>query len=433
MSIKDIVNVQISRETQQVSRKGFGIPLILGTNKGMTNLVLTFSSLEEVGLAFPSESKEYIAASAFFAQSPTVTQVKIGRRKTSDVCTVTVAKVANSTAYTIKLNGTEFTFTSDASATAIEIAAGIVAAINAGSVPVTAAAVGDGTYTLTADVAGVAYSVKIDSRQTIAFTTSQTIAEDIDAIVVEDNDWYAIVTTSRVQVDAENIAAKIETMQKIFVVGTGDANVVTVAASSDTTSLPAMLKAAGAARTLVIFSGSASTQYPECALLGKILPLNPGSWTAMFKTLAGITVDSATSTQRTNALAKNTTIYTEVGGVNITEEGRVAEGEFLDVIVFIDYLQARITEEIYAVLVGQAKVPFTDAGISLIQSKINAVLQDGIALGGIAPSPAYTITVPKASEVSSVDKAARTLKNLKFSAPLAGAIHAVTVNGTVTL
>ncbi len=433
MSLKDIVNVQISRETKQVSRKSFGIPLILGTHKAFTSLVQTFSSLEEVGLVFTTTDKVYIAAAAFFSQSPSILKLKVARRATSDVTTVAVSTVANSTAYSITLNGTVFTFTSDSSATAIEIAAGLVAAINAGSVPVTAAAVGDGTYTLTADVASVPYSVKLDSRQTATFSTSGTIAADIDAISVEDSEWYALVCTSRTDADIQSIALKIETMQKIYVSTTGDANVVNTSVSSDTTTTAAILKASGAARTSLIFSAYSATQFPECALLGKILPLDPGSWTAQFKTLAGITVDVPTSTQRTNALGKNVSIYTEVGGVSIVEGGKVCEGEYLDVIVFIDYLQARITEKIYAVLVNQPKVPFTDAGIALIQSEINSVLQDGVSLGGLTTSPPYTITVPKASDVSVADKGARTLNNVKFSATLAGAIHAVTVQGTVSL
>lgn len=433
MSIKDIVNVQITRETQQVSRQGFGFPMILGINKGMIAVVGTFSSLEEVGESFNSSSREYLAAQAFFVQSPSVTAVKIGRRATSDITTITVATVANLTLYSITLNGEVVNFTSDASATAIEIAAGLVTAINLTAQPVTAAAVGDGTYTLTADVSGAAYTVKTDTKQTTAFTTSTTVDADIDSINTADSTWYAMVTTSRTSADVANMALKIESMQKIFGIGSSDANIVNTTDSADTTTIAAIIKAGAATRSFVIFNSNAATQFPECALLGKVLPLNPGSWTAKFKTLAGITVDVATSTQRTNALAKNCTIYTEVGGANITEDGKVGEGEYLDVIVFVDYLQARITEEVYATLVQQAKVPYTDSGIALIQSKINAVLQDGILLGGLASSPAYTITVPKASSISAVDKGARVLTGVKFSAPLAGAIHAVTINGTVTL
>ncbi len=52
---------------------------------------------------------------------------------------VTITPLAqNSTAYTVDVNGTEFTYSSDASATVAEITAGLVVLVTAGSEPVTA-------------------------------------------------------------------------------------------------------------------------------------------------------------------------------------------------------------------------------------------------------------------------------------------------------
>lgn len=61
---------------------------------------------------------------------------------------VTVATVLNGTLYTVTIDGTDFTFMSDADATALEIAAGLVAAVNAGSSDVDATDNLDGTFTL---------------------------------------------------------------------------------------------------------------------------------------------------------------------------------------------------------------------------------------------------------------------------------------------
>jgi len=182
-----------------------------------------------------------------------------------------------------------------------------------------------------------------------------------------------------------------------------------------------------------MYSASAGTQYPEAALLGTILPLDPGSYTAAYQNLATITVDSLSSSQRKNALDKNTMVYTEVGGANVTEEGKVAEGEWIDIIIFVDWIDARITENVYNLLVKSKKVPYTDAGIAAIESEINQVLQDGQTLGGITIDPGFTITVPKASDISSGDKALRTLNGVTFVATLSGAIHIININGTVVL
>ena len=438
MSLQDIVNVQITRETKSVSRAGFGTPNIMGVNKAFTALIQYYSDAASVLNDFLATDLEYIAAAAAFSQNPTVQRVGISRRKTSDNVVITVATVADTTEYTCTINGTEFSFTSDADATAIEIAAGLVADINGGSEPVTASDNVDGTFDLDADVAGVAYSVKIDSRQTIAYATSQTMAEDLADISEADDDWYGLIYTLRTQADVEAGAAYIETVNKIFLTSNADSDIVDTTDAADTTTVAATLKAAAYARTGVIYHPSAATIFPEAALLGQILPLDPGSYTAAFKTLAGIAVTTLTETQKTNALAKNCNIYVLTGGVNITREGTVAEGEYIDIIVFIDWMQARMTENIFALLVNQPKVPYTDGGIAGVESEIIEVLQLGIARGGIAAddgdgNPGYTTTVPKAADVSAGDKAARTLNDVNFTAILAGAIHAVDVDGTVTV
>lgn len=89
---------------------------------------------------------------------------------------VDITSVVNSTLYTIRINGIDLTYTSDASATEGEIALGLVAAINASVdpavTPVTAATTalaGDAsaTFTVTADVAGVPFTIVPDARLAI--------------------------------------------------------------------------------------------------------------------------------------------------------------------------------------------------------------------------------------------------------------------------
>lgn len=433
MSLQDIVNVTITRQTKAVSRVGFGTPMILGTNKGFTDLIKFYANYNAVLDDFLATDPEALAAAAVFSQSPTVSQLAIGRRATGDNVVVTVATVTNSTLYTCTINGTAFTFTSDSDATAIEIGAGLVAAINAGSEPVTATDNLDGTYDLDPDVAGTAFSVKLDSRQTMALTTSQTVGEDLSDIDQENSNWYGLILTSRVQADQEAAAAWTETQQKILGLGSANADIVDVADASDTTTIAAVVKANSYARTFVMYLSNAASQYPEAALFGVILSQDPGSYTAAFKTLAGITVDNLTQTQETNALAKYANIYTEVGGVNITRVGTVGEGEYIDIIIFVDWLQARMTERLYSLLVNGLKLPYTEEGLTAVEGEIRAQLTDGISAGGLAASPAPTVTVPDIADISTTDKANRELNDVEFTATLAGAIHKITVQGTVSL
>ena len=88
---------------------------------------------------------------------------------------VTVATVANSTDYTVTINGTAFTYTSSTNATSGEIVSGLISAINGGSEPVTAS--GTTTLILTADVAGTAFSDSVSTNLSVSTITENDIGD----------------------------------------------------------------------------------------------------------------------------------------------------------------------------------------------------------------------------------------------------------------
>ncbi len=144
-------------------------------------------------------------------------------------------------------------------------------------------------------------------------------------------------------------------------------------------------------------------------------------------------MSNLTDTQAGNATGKNCMVFVPVGGVNMTEEGQTASGEYIDVIIGIDWLQARMTERVFGRLVNLPKIPFTDPGIAVIEAEIKAQLKDAVSAGLLAATPAPTVTVPLAKDISSEDKAARQLNGITFLGYLAGAIHSTTIQGVVTL
>jgi hypothetical protein len=119
--------------------------------------------------------------------------------------------------------------------------------------------------------------------------------------------------------------------------------------------------------------------------------------------------------------------------VNVTNGGKVSSNEFADVIRFRDWLKAQIAEDVFAALAGADKIPFTDAGVSVIEGLVRDVLKRGIAVGGLADDPAPEVTVPLVADVSSANKTARLLPDVKFTATLAGAIHKTTISGVVSV
>lgn len=435
MSLQDIVNVQITRQTTAVSRVGFGTVLVLTHEANFSERIRFYSSIDSVDddLVGGTNAEAYAAASKLFGQSPRPTQIAIGNVQgtktiTDDGGTYTAGDVKTT------VNGTDVvtSFTSDKDTTLTAHAAAIQALVDVSTAVYTA-----GTHTIViTPAAEKVLGVVIDWSAitgTMTATLSSAGTEDhddaLDAIKNENNDWYGIVDISHTEADVLDVAAWTETQVKMYGTSSDDSTIL----GSGDTDIASQLKALGYARTFCMYNGQADTVFPEAAVFGIFVTQDPGSYTVMIKSLSGVVADNLTDTQVTYALGKNCNIYQEIGGADIVQEGKVVEGEFIDIIVFIDWLQARMTERIYSRLVNLQKIPFTDEGIGVVEAEVKAQLQAGVEVGGLAADPAPVVTVPKAVDVSPADKANRLLPDVDFTATLAGAIHAVEVNGVVTL
>ncbi len=371
-----------------------------------------------------------------------------------DQARVTITQAIPDQAYTVIINGTQFIYQAPIDvADAEQIAAGLVAAINAlyplppdtpiaKLQPVTAVDNFDGTFEVNADTIGTPFRIQVIpfGAMTIQkglildpFVASANVVDDLVAIQGVNDDWYALACTDRTKAIVLDIAAWVETQIKIFGTTSDDVNIINQPAGTDTTSIAAIFNNLGYVRTFVMYHQEAVLDYPECAWFGAVLPLQPGSETWKFKRLASISYSDLTSNQENNVFAKSANSYEFIGGVGITQNGTMAQGEFIDIIRGVDWLTSTIQSYVYSVLVNLPKVPYTDAGITAIESQIRRALQLGVANNFIAAEPPYTVIVPLAINVPSIDKTNRILRNVSFQATLAGAIHAVVIRGTVSV
>ena len=204
-------------------------------------------------------------------------------------------------------------------------------------------------------------------------------------------------------------------------------------------------------RTFGVFSGladgydadaqPAENEYVALAWMAKCFGYDPGTETWNLKELASVVPSKLSATQKKSLEDKNLNTFLRYAGCNCTIGGKMLSGEWIDVIRFRDWLKNELQIRAFNALKANRKVPFTDAGIGLIEGIINAVLKDGQDIGGIAlteyddddnPVYGYTVTVPKASELTEAERKSRKLTNCKWSARLAGAIHAVEISGNLT-
>ncbi|RME21185.1 MAG: DUF3383 family protein [Candidatus Zixiibacteriota bacterium] len=274
-------------------------------------------------------------------------------------------------------------------------------------------------------------------------TASETFVAGLAAVRNEDDDWYGLVITDRTAATQKAVADAVETLssRKLFGISSNDPNIVDQTDTADSTSIAAHLKANALSRSFVIYhdmgdaTGATQPDDPmaDAAWMGNRLPSDPGSSTWAFKTLATVPPTKLTPTQSQNARSKNANTYETIGGVNITREGTTGEPEYIDVIRGVDYIQARMTETIFSRIVNLPKIPYTDQGVAIIESAIRTVLNQSIDQGILSADPAPVVSVPKVADVPFNDRANRFLPDVTFSATLQGAIHSVTVQGTVSV
>lgn len=349
MALKDIVTVNITRETTSVAVAAFNVPLILSTfatSKTTTTFTRArvYGSLPELDAdGWTSSDAVYKMAQAVFMQNPSVSKVVVGRADAEDA----------------------------------------------------------------------------------------NIAASFTAIMNENNSWYGVlVDQAMVDTTADGlaIAAWIEANKMFGIFWTTDADTVD---ATKTTDLAYALKNASYERSAVIYH-TADANYIDAAWMGEGFPYDPGTSTWAYKTLSGIAADNITASMESALNGKNCNFYSEVGGVNITQTGKVASGEWIDIIIGTDWIEARLREAVYSALVNNRKIPYDDSGITLIEGLVKGVLNQAAA-AGILQADSIVVTVPRYADIPQADKLARNLPDVKFTALYQGAIHRTTINGTISV
>lgn len=180
--------------------------------------------------------------------------------------------------------------------------------------------------------------------------------------------------------------------------------------------------------------------YTHIACMAKAMSYVAGSETWAYKTLAGIEPETFNSTEIAELEELGLNYFVRCAGKNITLNGKTVSGEWIDVIRFRDWLKNDMQMRVYNVLVANSKVFYTTAGINLIENAMIASLKQGQTNGGIAETdfdedgneiPGFTTSVPSLAAVSDADRTERILRDCKFSARLAGAIHLTDIDGSL--
>ena len=427
--LNDLISITINRETATVQRASFAVPCFIAAHTAFAERAKEYNSVTEVAADFASTSNVYKAAQKYFAQDQGLDKIVVGRRQVPGV-TITPT-VVNDATYSFTLEGGAISFTADSSATAAEIVTGLKAAIvSAGVTGITTG--GTTTLTIAPSVAGTGYELNGLSANLSSANDAATEewADTITAVQNLNDTWFVLSTESHVDADVLDIAAAVETLEKVYVFSSQASGVKT----SSTSDIFSQVKALNYDNTFYIWNAAADTNFIECAWVGYFAPQQPGSNHWCYKTLSGITADTLNSSEANYIKGKNGSTYeASIGGRDVVIGGKVSVGEWVDVVIFCFWLKARIQEGIWFQQINSKKIGYTSKGAAVIEGEIRRVLAEGIQVGGLADSPAPVVSVPNVLNISSAVRATRVLPDVTFTARLAGAIMYVDgITGTVT-
>ena len=419
--LNEVVRVVILDTSTAITTASFQYPLVLASFTNFAERVRTYTSIQQVGEDFTSTSKPYIMARQLFGQTSVLgappPAVLIGRRQVDSV--TFTPTVADSTAYTVTLNGTTYTFTSGVGATATTIVTGLKAAIGT---PSGITVSGTTTLILSVTVLGTGWSVKSSSNLSAANATpTETWVQALEQVEIENDTWYLLSAEVQTLAEQEALSDAIQAREKIYGLSSSDA----VAPTTGVTDIGYKLNAKAAGRTFGVYSTTAATEFPEAAWAGSQLAVTPGANDWDFKRANGVTVSKLSSTQVVNLRNKSWNFYRAKGGVNIFQDGDMFDGKPIDVQIGKDWLKARLQEAIYFRIINSLKIPMTDAGLLVVENEINGVLSQAQANGLI--DQGWKVSTPTVASIPENLRAQRAAGVFVIRARLQGAVRFVDI------
>lgn len=436
--IKNFIDVQIQILESVFPRQGFGLPLFIGETGGLETAIT---------------GGTYSQATTTVTVTKTAHGLNVGQLIEVDALTgtavdgrYTVATVPNANTFTYTA-GTSLTTTGNITFAVVKRVASYenIAQVEANFVNTTP------EYKAAQAFFAQGGNAK---KLLIGFKVStETYSQALDAIRAVRDDFYAVAikdTTKAVQLA---LASTIKALdgEKIVFFRTDDANTLLAGNSTD---LGSELKLLDNDYAYVTYHYNASNKYPEMAIMGRVLPIEETAKQAAGSTAwhhqavldeLGEPFESSfnpaggkfafTQAERDTLDAKNVEAL-EFDGLNTrTLGGKMAGGEWGDIIHGVAWLKARIAEDQYLLQTQKAdnlsKVTYDPVGFSEVEGVLANRLGMAVQTNFIAEN--FKITMPKLEETSATDRKNRLLKDINFTARLTGAIKFMEIRGVVTI
>jgi hypothetical protein len=399
-----------------------------------------YEDLASVSTDWGSSSNTYKLINAVFSQTPRVDKVLVYRREPAAPQTKKITKTGsfvtgNVITYNVNGIGGTVNFTTDDATTFNNLASAlnsistIISSATVSGSDIDVVGVAGATLDINLSISGGASQPNLDITTTVA---GWNAGDDV-LKASENYDFYWVVETSHNKNTQYALAKAGQGLNKYVAISSNEAGILT----NSTSDIFSMLANKNFNRVFGIYSSTSDTEFIEGAWLGRVIKVGNGQITFAFKKLAGVTVDKLTPSQRTNILNKKANFYVENGGVPITYIGNNFANEPIEFTWDIDYFKARLTENVYSLLVSQNKVPYNDKGINLIgaiiRSVVTQMVQEGVLLGSDENGNPPVITIPTLASIPNTDKMQQIMSGFKVEARYLVAGKKVKINVSVLI
>jgi len=467
--------------------------LILGDSEVIdtAEFMRDYSTLDEVGLDFTSSAPEYKAAAIFFSQRPQNNLLYIGRwartashgvlrgaeltpsqQALSNFTGITAGALRISTdGVQHDLTGLNFSGAANLNGVAAILQTALAVAV-AGSTVVWNA--NEERFIIKSPTTGTASAVSFSTAPPsgtdvgpllglnaaaggptpVPGIAAQSFLQGIVSAMDRSSDWYAVAVAASVMPSVSDYIAAAGAIEgagtsRFFAITTQDQNVLDSTVTND---IMSQLKALGYGRSFPQYSSS--SPYAAISSWARQSTVNYDAnntvITLMYKDEPGVVAENLSESQAATLKAKNGNVFVNYqNGKAILQWGTMANGDYVDERVGGDWLQNRITNDVWTLLASNpTKVPQTDAGMNMIANIINKAMDAAVNNGFVAPGiwngppigqlvtgdflrVGYYTFVPPINTQSQSDRAARKSVPIQVAAKQAGAVHTADVLVTV--
>ena len=477
LPVNRVVNVQIQMSPVAAALRNFGAMLIIGSSDviDVAERIRAYSSVTEVANDFGTTAPEYLAAVAFFAQSPQPTSVQIGRWAKTATSGLYRGTILSTSAQEMdnftSIDAGAFDVTIDGevvNVTAVDLSA--QSNLNGVASQVTTALQSKGTCVWDGQ-RFVIKSATTGTTSTVSAVTSTELSQamglnegtmvtgapaesmvDATNAMLDINTWYGCFYAGDYEEDdALSCAALISASSPSHICAftTQDTNELD---TTQTSSLGYELSQLGNNRVIVMYSSTNSSA--AMSVLGRMSTVNfEGSNTTItlkFKQCPGVEPEYLRTSQANALKQNNVNVFSAYqNDTSILQEGVMSGGWFIDETHGLDWLQNRVETDLWNLLyTSNTKIGQDESGMTAILSTINSSLDAGVTNGLIAPgvwngdefgslkkgdtlATGYYVYIQPLDQQSQASREAREAPAIQVAVKLKGAVHFIDVTITV--